>query len=241
MRIYARDQVCSFRFTRAGWGAFSNFQPLAVPIAAGPWTFPTSEHAYQACKFPARPDVQQRIAEAPTAREAAAIGRTPGLGIDPRLEPPARRRHALGAAHEARGQRDRDRRGARRDRRPAHRRGLDARSVVGRSPRRGPLRGQERPRTALDGAAPAASRPRPRGPLRRLARPNPRRSPRRRHCCAGHHSRSRLTTVAPLSRRALGVSASRTPSVESGDRRGAVRLPRGVRAAPFPSPFGARP
>ena len=83
MRIYARNQVCSFRLTRAAWGAFSNFQPLAVPIAAGPWTFATSEHAYQACKFPARPDVQQRIAEAPTAREAAAIGRTPGLGIDP--------------------------------------------------------------------------------------------------------------------------------------------------------------
>ena len=74
MRIYARDQVCSFRFTHAAWGAFSNFQPLAVPIAAGPWTFPTSEHAYQACKFPARPDVQQRIADAPTAREALATG-----------------------------------------------------------------------------------------------------------------------------------------------------------------------
>ena len=83
MRIYARDQVCSFRFTRTTWGAFSNFQPLAVPIAAGPWTFATSEHAYQACKFPTRPDLQQRIAEAPTAREAAAIGRTPGLGLDP--------------------------------------------------------------------------------------------------------------------------------------------------------------
>ena len=83
MRIYARDQVCSFRFTRTTWGAFSNFQPLAVPIAAGPWTFATSEHVYQACKFPARPDLQQRIAEAPTAGEAAAIGRTPGLGLDP--------------------------------------------------------------------------------------------------------------------------------------------------------------
>ena len=79
MRIYARDQVCGFRYTRSIWGAFSNFQPLAVPIAADSWTFPTSEHAYQACKFPARPDVQQRIAEAPTAREAAAIGRAPGL------------------------------------------------------------------------------------------------------------------------------------------------------------------
>ena len=36
MRIYARDQVCGFRLARAAWGAFSNFQPLAVPIAAGP-------------------------------------------------------------------------------------------------------------------------------------------------------------------------------------------------------------
>ena len=50
---------------------------------AGPWTFATSEALYQACKFAGRPDVQRRIAEAPTASEAAAIGRTPGLGIDP--------------------------------------------------------------------------------------------------------------------------------------------------------------
>ena len=83
MRVYARDQVCGFRYSRAEWGAFSNFQPLAVPIAAGPWTFRFSESLYQAAKFAARPDVQQRIAEATTAREAAAIGRTPGLGIDP--------------------------------------------------------------------------------------------------------------------------------------------------------------
>ena len=82
MRVYANDQVCAFRFTLAEWGSFSNFQSLAVPIAAGPWTFFTSEAVYQAAKFGARPDVQRRIAEAPTAREAAAIGRTPGLGID---------------------------------------------------------------------------------------------------------------------------------------------------------------
>ena len=82
MRIYARDQVCGFRLTRAAWGELSNFFPLTVPIVAGPWTFSTSEAVYQAAKFPACPDVQQRIAEAPTAREAAAIGRTPGLGFD---------------------------------------------------------------------------------------------------------------------------------------------------------------
>ena len=83
MRTYAQHDACSFRFTKSAWGAFSNFQPLAVPILAGPWTFISSESVYQACKFPERPDVQRRIAEAPTAREAAAIGRTPGLGIDP--------------------------------------------------------------------------------------------------------------------------------------------------------------
>ena len=83
MRVYPKYEACGFRFTREAWGAFSNFQPLAAPIPAGPWSFGTSEGLYQACKFAARPDVQQRIAEAPTAREAAAIGRTPGLGIDP--------------------------------------------------------------------------------------------------------------------------------------------------------------
>ncbi len=82
MRIYIREQSCGFRFTAAAWGEFSNFFPLAVPIAAGPWQFRTSEAIYQAAKFPAHPDIQRRIAEAPTARGAAAIGRTPGLGID---------------------------------------------------------------------------------------------------------------------------------------------------------------
>ena len=55
-----------------------------MPIAAGPWTFSTAEHVYQAAKFGGAPDVQQRIANAPTAREAAAIGRTPMTGLDPR-------------------------------------------------------------------------------------------------------------------------------------------------------------
>ncbi len=84
MRIYDRDEVCAFRFTRAAWGEFSNFAPLAAPIAAGPWTFSTSEHLYQAAKFGAAPAVQRRIAGAPTAREAAAIGRGERAGLDPR-------------------------------------------------------------------------------------------------------------------------------------------------------------
>ena len=84
MRIYRHDEVCPFRFTRAAWGAFSNFAPLAAHIAAGPWTFSTSEHLYQAAKFGAAPAVQRRIAGAPTAREAAAIGRGATAGLDPR-------------------------------------------------------------------------------------------------------------------------------------------------------------
>ena len=84
MRIYHRDEVCGFRFTRESWGVFSNFAPLAAPIAAGPWMFPTSEHLYQTAKFGAAPAVQRRIAVAPTAREAAAIGRSEKTGLDPR-------------------------------------------------------------------------------------------------------------------------------------------------------------
>ena len=83
MRVYAKEHACAFRFTRQAWGELSNFHPLAAPIAAGPFRFATSEALYQAAKFGARPDFQRRIAEAPTPREAAAIGRTPGLGIDP--------------------------------------------------------------------------------------------------------------------------------------------------------------
>ncbi len=83
MRVYDRDEACPFRYTREMWGEFSNFAPLAAPIAAGPWTFTTSEHLYQAAKFGAAPAVQQRIARAPTAREAAAIGRGTSAGLDP--------------------------------------------------------------------------------------------------------------------------------------------------------------
>ena len=83
MRVYAWDEVCGFRFTRAAWGELSNSRPLSVPIPAGPWTFATAEHLYQAAKFAARPDLQERIALAPTAKEAKALGGTGGGGIDP--------------------------------------------------------------------------------------------------------------------------------------------------------------
>ena len=132
MRIYTRDQVCPFRFSRATWGAFSNFQPLAVPIAAGPWTFFTSEAIYQAGKFGTRPDrpaTHRRSADAEGGRRHRPHA---GPRHRPGLERPARRRHALGAVPEAGGEPGRNRRGAGRNPRPAHRRGVRARLVVGR-------------------------------------------------------------------------------------------------------------
>ena len=53
-----------------------------MSIAAGPWVFGTSEAALPSLQIRLTPDIQQRIAEPPTAREAPSIGRTPDLGID---------------------------------------------------------------------------------------------------------------------------------------------------------------
>ena len=181
MRIYTRDQACGFRFTLAAWGAFSNFQPLAVPILAGPWTFITSEHVYQAAKFGAHPDIQQQIAEAPTAKVAAAIGRTPGLGIDPDWN--AQRvdvmRWVLRMKREVNGAEIDAVLAATGDRPIVEVSTRDP--LVGRQARRRPLRRQQRPRPAVDGTAAAPSRGRPGRTLRRLGRPYPRRLPPRRH------------------------------------------------------------
>ena len=59
MRIYARSQVCGFRFSREIWGELSNFRTLTASIVAGPCTFGTSEALYQACKF-AAPRISSR-------------------------------------------------------------------------------------------------------------------------------------------------------------------------------------
>ena len=84
MRSYPTEGVCGFRFSRADWGEFSNFFPLPRPIESGPWSFATSEHLYHAAKFAGHTEVQRSIAAAPTAREAAALGRRKDLPADPR-------------------------------------------------------------------------------------------------------------------------------------------------------------
>ncbi len=75
LRSYPKNDVCAFRFTNAEWGLFSNFAILSVPIPAGGCFFPTSEHLYQAAKFPGNPALQFRIAQQPTAARAARLGR----------------------------------------------------------------------------------------------------------------------------------------------------------------------
>ena len=195
MRVYAKEHACGFRLTRKAWGEFSNFHPLAAPIAAGPFRFATSEALYQAAKFSARPDVQRRIAGAPTPKEAAAIGRTPGLGIDPGWN--AQRVDVMRWVLRMKREADRagNRRGAGRDRRSPGRRGLDPRPLVGRATGGGPLRGPERARAAVDGASPPASRERPRGGLRRLDGTDPRRLPRGRRRRARRRPGGRLSPL----------------------------------------------
>lgn len=79
---HRRNRCSSTQKTKSA--AFDFRMPPGAPsTTSSSWTFSSSEALCRAGKFGKRPDVQQRIAEAPTTREAAAIGRTPGLGIDP--------------------------------------------------------------------------------------------------------------------------------------------------------------
>ena len=75
-RTYQAAEACVFRFTKADWGVFSNFASLPNPVSAAGQTWPTSEHLYQAAKFRLSPHVQQQIAAAPSARDAAKLGRS---------------------------------------------------------------------------------------------------------------------------------------------------------------------
>ena len=168
MRVYARDEVCGFRFTRAAWGELSNFRPLSTPIPAGPWTFATSEHLYQAAKFAARPDLQERIAVAPTAKEAKAIGGTGARASTPAGTGCGSTRCAGSCAANARPT---GKRSTACSRRPGSGRSSRSRSAT----RSGP----QRARPAVDGTPPAAARGRSAIPFERLDRPYPRRPPRR--------------------------------------------------------------
>ena len=139
-------------------------RPLALLLVRGA---PSTRKVRRA---PVYPTADRRSADADGGHRPH-----PGSRHRHRLERAAHGHDAPGASHEARGEPNANRRGARNNRRPAHRRGLDTRYLVARTSRRWPLRRPERPRAALDGVPPAPSRRRPRRPLRRLSETNPNR------------------------------------------------------------------
>ena len=70
-----------FYKARGPYKSFTNFSPDPVHIYGRTWK--TSEAAFQAAKFPHRPDITKRIWEAPTPREAANLGRTRSFPLRP--------------------------------------------------------------------------------------------------------------------------------------------------------------
>ena len=76
------------RFYSVGdeYGAFSNFSPY--PIALKGKTWPTSEHYFQAQKFPGAEyaGYREKIRKATTPKEAKALGQTRKIVIRPDWE-----------------------------------------------------------------------------------------------------------------------------------------------------------
>jgi ribA/ribD-fused uncharacterized protein len=56
------------------YGEFSNFAPFPVTIDGAVW--PTTEHYFQAQKFPGDPAYQEQIRQAPSPMIAARLGRS---------------------------------------------------------------------------------------------------------------------------------------------------------------------
>ena len=219
MRIYARDQVCSFRFTRATWGAFSNFQPLAVPSRRRPVDIRHIRARLSGVQVPGAPRPPATHRRSADGEGGGGHRTHAGLGARPRLERRARRRHALGAAHKARGEPGRNRRGAGRDRRPAHRRGLDPRPLVGRRPVADRYEGRNvLGRLWMELRQQLRDRE-SRGTFRRLARPDPRRPPRWRRRFPGQHPERPPDDGCAMHATRAQRSRTQTPGVESGDRR----------------------
>ena len=81
-RSYDAGEACVFRSASGQWGVLSNVARLPGPISAGAHEFATSEHLYQAARFRQSPELQARIAGAPSARKAAEIGHEEGNEAD---------------------------------------------------------------------------------------------------------------------------------------------------------------
>jgi ribA/ribD-fused uncharacterized protein len=69
---YERERVVWFRKTREEWGELSNMHG-GFPLTIHEIRIYTSEHLYQACKLPIRPDVQREILNAASPMRAKMI------------------------------------------------------------------------------------------------------------------------------------------------------------------------
>ncbi|CAG8786249.1 7606_t:CDS:2, partial [Acaulospora morrowiae] len=63
-----------FYSTRGTYGIFSNFYRFDITIDGKIW--PTTEHYFQAQKFPDQPEVQEKIRRLSSPSDAARAGRT---------------------------------------------------------------------------------------------------------------------------------------------------------------------
>lgn len=74
LRIYNANEVCSFRKTNELYGGLSNMAS-GYPIFINGTKILTSEALYQACRFPALPEVQQKIIDQKSPMAAKMVGK----------------------------------------------------------------------------------------------------------------------------------------------------------------------
>mgnify|MGYP001416930871 CR=1 FL=1 len=69
MDSYPAAEAVTFRFTREAFGELSNMCQ-GFPLQLDNFTIPSTEHLYQAYRFPEHPDFQTHVIEAPTPMES---------------------------------------------------------------------------------------------------------------------------------------------------------------------------
>ncbi|KAI8802590.1 hypothetical protein BJ742DRAFT_858297 [Cladochytrium replicatum] len=69
----AGDNVILFYGRDNAWGQFSNFYPAVIELDGKIW--PTTEHYFQAQKFPDQPALMEKIRKATSPGGAASLGR----------------------------------------------------------------------------------------------------------------------------------------------------------------------
>lgn len=69
IHTYNLDNCVAFSLPKEPWGALSNFSP-AFALHVNGMFLPTTEHLYQACRFPHVPELQARLLANPSPRAA---------------------------------------------------------------------------------------------------------------------------------------------------------------------------